>query len=157
MVLGAALPVASGGTGATTAAAARTSLGATTLGANIFTITNPSAITFPRFNADNTVSALDAATFRTAIGAGTGGGSVTSVDGTGGTGISVTGGPITSSGTLTITKDGETTLVNGIVTGGVVPQPLKDILVRGIKRQIAHVTMDPDGQVYQIFLESIEK
>ena len=73
---GTALPIANGGTNATTAAAARTSLGATTLGANVFTITNPSAITFPQFNADNTVSALDAASFRTAIGAGSGGGSV---------------------------------------------------------------------------------
>jgi hypothetical protein len=62
--------IANGGTGATTNTAARTNLGATTLGANLFTITNPSAVTFPRFNADNTVSALDAATFRTAIGAG---------------------------------------------------------------------------------------
>lgn len=52
----------------------RTNLGATTVGANIFTLTNPSAITFPRFNADNSVSALSASTFRTAIGAGTGGG-----------------------------------------------------------------------------------
>ena len=73
------LPVANGGTGATTAATARTNLGATTVGANVLTLTNPSAITFPQFNADNTVSALDAASFRTAIGAGSGGGSVTSV------------------------------------------------------------------------------
>jgi hypothetical protein len=79
-----ALAVTSGGTGATTAPNARTSLGATTLGSNIFTITNPSAITFPQFNADNTVSALDAPTFRTAIGAGTGSGTVTSVSFTGG-------------------------------------------------------------------------
>jgi hypothetical protein len=70
------LPIANGGTNATTAPNARTSLGATTLGSNVFTITNPSAITFPRFNADNTVSALDAASFRTAIGAGVGGGDV---------------------------------------------------------------------------------
>ena len=78
---GTALPIANGGTGATSASGSRTSLGATTLGSNLFTITNPSAITFPRFNADNTVSALDAATFRTAIGAGTGNGNgtVTSV------------------------------------------------------------------------------
>jgi hypothetical protein len=48
----------------------------------MFTLTNPSAVTFPRFNADNTVSALDAASFRTAIGAGTGSGTVTSVTGT---------------------------------------------------------------------------
>ena len=78
------LAVANGGTGATTAANARTNLGATTVGSNFFTLTNPSAITFTRINADNTVSALDAATFRTAIGAGTGNGTVTSVSFTGG-------------------------------------------------------------------------
>lgn len=71
--------IANGGTGATTAPNARTNLGATTVGSNMFTLTNPSAVTFPRFNADNTVSALDAATFRSAIGAGTGSGTVTSV------------------------------------------------------------------------------
>jgi hypothetical protein len=86
------------------AATGRTSLGSTTVGDNFFTLPNPSAITFVQINADNTVTTMDAPTFRTAIGAGTGGGSVTSVDGTGGTGISVTGGPITSSGTLTITN-----------------------------------------------------
>ena len=95
--------VAQGGTGATTAAAARTNLGATTVGSNFFTLTNPSAITFIRVNADNTVSTLDAATFRTAIGAGTGAGSVTSVDVSGGsTGLTATGGPITTSGTITL-------------------------------------------------------
>jgi len=78
------LGIANGGTGATTAGAALTALGATTVGGNFFTLTNPSAITFPRINADNTVSALDAASFRTAIGAGSGGGSVTSVSFTGG-------------------------------------------------------------------------
>lgn len=71
-----------GGSSGLVAATGRTSLGATTLGANIFTITDPSAITFPRFNADNSVSALNAADFRTAIGAGTGDGTVTSVSGT---------------------------------------------------------------------------
>jgi hypothetical protein len=60
----------------------------------MFTLTNPSAVTFPRFNADNTVSALDASTFRTAIGAGAG--TVTSVA----TGTGLTGGPITGSGTI---------------------------------------------------------
>lgn len=74
--------VANGGTGATTAATARTNLGATTVGSNLFTLANPTAITFPRFNADNTVSSLDAATFRTAIGAGTGAGTVTGVTAT---------------------------------------------------------------------------
>jgi hypothetical protein len=47
-------------------------LGATTVGGNFLQLTNPSAITFPRINADNTVTALSAADFRTAIGAGGG-------------------------------------------------------------------------------------
>jgi hypothetical protein len=96
--------VANGGTGATTAAAARTNLGSTTLGSNLFTVTNPSAITFPRFNADNTVSTLDAASFRTAIGAGTSSttGTVTSVGGTGTvSGLSLSG-TVTTSGNLTL-------------------------------------------------------
>lgn len=57
-----------------TAVATLTTLGGTTVGQAYFTLTNPGAITFPRMNADNSVSALDAATFRAAIGAGTGGG-----------------------------------------------------------------------------------
>lgn len=68
LTLGTDLAVTEGGTGASTASGARTNLGATTLGGNLFTITNPSAVTFPQFNADNTVSSLDAASFRTAIG-----------------------------------------------------------------------------------------
>ena len=96
------LPVANGGSGSSTAAGARTNFGATTLGSNLFTITNPSAVTFPQFNADNTVSALSASAFRTAIGAGTGGGSVSSVGGTGTVnGITLTG-TVTSTGNLTL-------------------------------------------------------
>jgi hypothetical protein len=57
------------------AATARTNLGATTVGGNIFTLANPSAVTFLRVNADNSVTALSASAFRTAIGAGTGTGS----------------------------------------------------------------------------------
>ncbi len=114
------LPIANGGTGATTAAAARTGIGATTLGGNMFILTNPSAITFPRFNADNTVSALSAADFRTAIGAGTGGGTVTSVTGT--SPISVATGtttPAISLGTVPVTKGG-TGSTTATVAGGVV-------------------------------------
>lgn len=92
------ITVAYGGTGSTTAGGARTNLGATTLGGNLFTITNPSAITFPRFNADNTVSALSAADFRTAIGVGTGTGTVTSIT----AGAFLTGGTITTSGTIAV-------------------------------------------------------
>ena len=103
LALGTALPLTSGGTGATTASAARTALGATTVGANLFTLANPSAVTFVRINADNTVTTLDAASFRAAIGAGTGSGTVTSVS-TSGTvnGITLSGGPITTTGTVTL-------------------------------------------------------
>jgi len=102
--------VANGGTGGTTAATARTGLGATTVGANLFTLTNPSAITFPRINADNSVSTLDAATFRSAIGAGVG--SVTSVNVDGGfTGLSFSGGPVSGSGTITMA--GTLAIANG--------------------------------------------
>jgi hypothetical protein len=104
ITLGGTLAVANGGTGATTATAARTNLGATTVGSNMFSLTNPSAITFPRFNADNTVSALDAGSFRTAIGAGTSSttGTVTSVSGAGTVnGLTLTG-TVTASGSLTL-------------------------------------------------------
>lgn len=89
-----------GGSTNLVAATGRTSLGATTVGGNLFTLTNPSAITFPRLNADNTVSALDAATFRTAIGAGTSSttGTVTSIATT----SPITGGTITGTGTIGI-------------------------------------------------------
>jgi hypothetical protein len=97
-----ALPVANGGSGATTAATARTNFGATTLGGNLFTISNPGAVTFPRFNADNTVSSLNAADFRTAIGAGVGGGTVTSVAGTGSANGLTLSGTVTSSGNITL-------------------------------------------------------
>jgi hypothetical protein len=91
-----------GGATGLVASTGRTSLGGTTLGSNIFTITNPSAITFPRFNADNTISALSATDFRTAIGAGTGNGTVTSVGGTGTVnGLTLTG-TVTSTGSLTL-------------------------------------------------------
>lgn len=98
-----------GGSTGLTASTGRTSLGATTLGSNIFTITNPSAVTFPRFNADNTISALSATDFRTAIGAGTGSGTVTSVSGTA---------PISSSGGATpaISISQATTSTNGYLS-----------------------------------------
>jgi hypothetical protein len=75
-----------GGSTDLVAATGRTSLGGTTIGQSMFTLTNPSAITFPRFNADNSVTALSAANFRTAIGAGT----VTTVTAAAGTPISIT-------------------------------------------------------------------
>lgn len=53
-----------------------TSIGGTTVGKNIFKLTDPGAITFLRMNADNTVDALSASAFRTAIGAGSGTGDI---------------------------------------------------------------------------------
>ncbi len=104
------IAIANGGTGATTASGARTGLGATTAGSNLFTLTNPSAITFLRINADNTVSTLDAATFRSAIGAGTSSttGTVTSVSLSLPTIFSVSGSPVTTTGTLTASLSSQT-------------------------------------------------
>ena len=45
--------------------------GATTVGNSLFRLTNPSAITFIKINADNTVTAQSDSDFRTSIGAGT--------------------------------------------------------------------------------------
>jgi len=100
-----------GGSTGLIAATGRTSLGGTTVGQNLFTLTNPTAVTFPRFNADNTVSALNAATFRTAIGAGTSSttGTVTGVTGTA---------PVVSSGGTApaISMAAATASVNGYMT-----------------------------------------
>ena len=88
-----------GGSTGLTAATGRTSLGGTTVGQNFFTATNPSAITFPRVNADNSLSLLSASAFLTAIG-GSSGGSVTSI--TMGDGLASTQSPLTTSGTMKV-------------------------------------------------------
>ena len=76
----------------------------TTVGQNLVKLTNPSAISFLRVNADNTISSLDAPTFRTAIGAGTSSttGTVTSVGGTGTVSGLTLSGTVTTSGDLTL-------------------------------------------------------
>jgi hypothetical protein len=114
LTLGTDLAVTEGGTGASSASGARTNLGATTLGGNLFTITNPSAITYPQFNADNTVTALTGAQLLSAIG-GSGGGSVASV--TASAPLASSGGAtpnITLSGALP-TANGGTGNINGTV------------------------------------------
>jgi len=99
-----------GGSTGIVAATGRTSLGGTTVGQSMFTLTNPSAITFPQFNADNSVTALSAANFRTAIGAGT----VTSVtiSGTSGNPLSISN----NTTTPTIELLSATTARNGYLT-----------------------------------------
>jgi len=98
-------------------------LGATTLGNSLFTLTNPGAITFPRFNANNTVTALSADDFRTAIGAGTSStsGTVSSIavtTGTSGDDVNVSGSPITSSGTITLNIPNASAIARGLVATG---------------------------------------
>jgi hypothetical protein len=98
-----------GGSTGLVAATGRTSLGGTTIGQSMFTLTNPSAITFPRFNADNTVTARTAANFRSDIGAGT----VTSVQHiASGTPISITN----TTTTPEISMAAATGSVNGYLT-----------------------------------------
>jgi hypothetical protein len=114
------LPIVNGGTNANNATDARTNLGATTVGGNIFTLSNPGAVTFPRFNADNTVSAIGASEFRTAIGAGT----------------SNTNGTVTSVNALTIGDSG-TDISSSVINSTTTPQitlniPTSSNLNRGV-------------------------
>ena len=114
------LAIANGGTGASTAANALINLGGSNVGINIFEATDPSAVTFLRANADNSVSFLSASAFRTAIGAGTGGGTMSSwtlqTDSGGGAAATVTNGDtvIFTSGnsSLDITNSGLSTSIN---------------------------------------------
>ena len=95
--------LANGGTAGTNAVSARTSLGATTVGANLFTLVNPDDTRFIRLNANNTVSALSAADMRIALSVGTNAGTVTSVGMTVPNIFSLSTPTITSSGTFGIT------------------------------------------------------
>jgi hypothetical protein len=88
------------------------SLGATTVGENLLELTNPSAIRFIRINADNTVSALSDTNFRTAIGAGTGSGTVTTTSVVSANGFAGT--VATDSTTPAITL---TTTITGLLSG----------------------------------------
>lgn len=71
VTLAGTLAIANGGTGATSASAARTALGATVRGANTFTLTDIGAISFLRYNADNTVSQRAADGMRSDLGGST--------------------------------------------------------------------------------------
>jgi len=83
---GTALPLLNGGTGATTADGALTNFGATAMGKSLFGLTNTVTEKFIKVNTDNTITLLNGADTRAAIGAGTG--TVTNVS-SGSTAISV--------------------------------------------------------------------
>ena len=92
-------------------------IASTTIGRNTLTIPDITAISFARYNADESISMLDAATFRTAIGAGTSSttGTVTSIATSG----VITGGTITTSGTIShSTADGDKHVPANSTTNG---------------------------------------
>jgi len=132
----------------------RSDLGGTTIGQSMFTLTNPSAITFPRFNADNTVTALDAASFRTAIGAGTGTGTVTSVTGSlpisssGGTtpNITIANAAVSTTGVVTATTQtfGGAKTFNGVLNAS------SDLNVTGISSLNGGVIISPASSMTKI-------
>ena len=107
--LGSSITITQGGTGATTAADARTNLGVVATGA-----VTGSGLTMSTAKVLGRTTAATGAIEEMTIGSGlalsggvlsstAGGGSVTSVSGSGGsTGLTLTGGPITGSGTLTV-------------------------------------------------------
>jgi hypothetical protein len=104
------LSVAQGGTNATTAGAARTSLGAAASGSNadITALTNAAGIQVgaPTLGARGAGTINATGLFINGVGVGTGSGSVTSVAASVPSFLSVTGSPITTSGTLAISLSG---------------------------------------------------
>lgn len=101
------LSVAQGGTGSGTAGGARTNLGAAASGANTdITSLNPTGglqVGAPTGGAQGTGTINATGLFINGVGVGTGSGSVTSVNVSGGTtGLTTSGGPVTTSGTITL-------------------------------------------------------
>jgi hypothetical protein len=125
------LSVAQGGTGANTAAGARSNLSAAQSGSNadITALTNAAGIQIgaPTGGAQGVGTINAAGLFINGVGVGTGSGSVTSIAVSGGTtGLTTSGGPVTTSGTITLAGTlaaanggtGNTTYTNGQILIG---------------------------------------
>jgi hypothetical protein len=135
-----------GGSTGLVAATGRSSLGGTTVGQNFFTLANPTAITFPRINADNTVSALDAATFRTAIGAAGGYGYIGDSQTT-----AAAGGLLSITGLNGFTSVGGSTLTIGsTAAGGVSGNVFLQSGATGVPNSSTGVVTVKSGDAYSI-------
>lgn len=110
VVLSGVLDLDNGGTGSSTAAGARINLGASIVGGNLFTVTDPSEVRYIRINEDNTVSLLTQTEFKTAIGADF----TLTIDTING----ITGGPVNGSGTYTFELTGTTRAIHNLTTNG---------------------------------------
>lgn len=165
LTLNTALPVTSGGTGATTASDARTALGAAASGTNTdITTLNPAGgllIGSPTGGVQGAGTINAAGLFVNGVAVGVGSGSVTSVNATSTvSGLSFSGGPITTSGTLTLSgtlgvSSGGTGVTTSTGTGSVVlstsPTISKAVLNDGYTEEVfaitdgATVNLDPNN------------
>lgn len=111
----------------------RTDLGATSLGSDFFTLST-SSTSYIQITATGTINLLSAANFRTAIGAGTGNGTVTSVDLSMPNIFSVSNNPVTSSGTLTVSlaNQNANTVFSGPTTGSATTPAFRSLVAADI-------------------------
>ena len=131
----------------------------TGLGFTPYNATNPSGFTsfaepgiFSGGGVPTLATGVTADEVRTLIGAGTSStvGTVTSVAATNGTGISVTGGPITTSGTFTITNTAPDTGIPAILSNGATPSLNTGITAAEIRSLIGAGTSSTTGTVTSI-------
>lgn len=118
--------VSGGSTGLTTSGGPITTTGTITLGGTLAVASGGTGTATPGLVAGTNITSITGSWPNQTINASGGSGTVTSVAATGGTGISVSGSPITTSGTLTITNTAPDQTVaitagTGITTSGTYP------------------------------------
>lgn len=128
--------VSNSSAGLTNPSAWRTNLGASTIGENLFTLANPGAVTFPRFNADNTVSVLGAeAAINALLPSQTGNsGKVLTTNGT-----SAEWGAASSYNPASVAITGGT--INGVSLGATTP--ITSLTTSGAVNFSSYITVDP--------------